>query len=1029
MTNQCRPRLIATVLAFAGLCACAHNLQADPSAVFKAETQVTDAPTAPAARPRWYGSEELRVAIEETNGLPKQIETGVGPSQRRWLTAASTLTVRQETTGAVGRPSHAAAASDGAVRASLAPLGLVMASRWSQDGAWLAWEMDFTGEGPRSGHGVTLDLPMLDPALQLFTPGDRGVVDLSVLPTHKPVAYGAYGWGGPSGRIAYVLPLVSVFDPASDSALTIALAPDSNIPHLQVEWIEARTLRLTLGQRGMGGGKPSPLRILFATHAADYRSALAAYANRFPAYFEPSLPQGHYEGAFYYHHIQDHPDFLEMERQNVRYIWSSFWFTHLGNYLPEEREWYPYTYAKWWSLRQKMSDGQINAFIEEILPHHIGTFAYFNVTEYGGGGGRSGDTAEANRLLRERFANALIKDAQGNAIPTWEGAMAMNPGAGYALRPFLDEQVRRHLQRLPNFEGFIIDRLDWASTLDYGHDDGLSMVGNRPVENLAMPVSEAVQEVCRLSHAAGKRVLVNQFWKVEMLRDVDGSCHESDYLAQRYLIPFRPAAAWQASKPYATQDLAPFEAHCKQRLQIALVPQMIAHRFPISQQAANERAADLQELFTPLFKAFAGRRQVLRPHCVSASGANDVNLFTDAQGRYLAPLTSRARFLTRGDRATETAQVTLSVPDAAGLTWAHAIPLGDSPYQAEVKAQAGRAIITARRHSCATLLVVGAGPEPRLDDPDSARLSAVRDARFPRQMHATPVTAVAPTGVVTRARLRLTGDSFYHPGPCRVQWNGATVGTLEAEQGSFPCALKALANPEVRIIAADDGAWYLPRHVELAIETEDGTRVSATWERGGDLAAGRTTRELVLSPRWNTQGVTPTTAVWKGLDGAGGGAWTGRFGSLAAWVAGTPSAESVLQKGFRLEVSQGDSHTWAPDCDDPRALVAPDTDGKRRVAACWFHRQQVVCEVTPTDRQPYRLTAYVLDYDRASRSVEASLTDALGDRLDVRPVSATDMGRGVYLTWAATGTATLQLRYSGTNANANAAISAVFIDR
>ena len=83
MTNQCRPRLIATVLAFAGLCACAHNLQADPSAVFKAETQVTDAPTAPAARPRWYGSEELRVAIEETNGLPKQIETGVGPSQRR----------------------------------------------------------------------------------------------------------------------------------------------------------------------------------------------------------------------------------------------------------------------------------------------------------------------------------------------------------------------------------------------------------------------------------------------------------------------------------------------------------------------------------------------------------------------------------------------------------------------------------------------------------------------------------------------------------------------------------------------------------------------------------------------------------------------------------------------------------------------------------------------------------------------------------------------------------------------------------
>ena len=93
----------------------------------------------------------------------------------------------------------------------------------------------------------------------------------------------------------------------------------------------------------------------------------------------------------------------------------------------------------------------------------IGTYAYFNVTEYGGAGGKTGDTAEAASILREQFANALVKDARGNDIPTWEGAMAMNPGSRYSLWPFLEDQVRRHLTRLPEIDGFVIDRLDWAS--------------------------------------------------------------------------------------------------------------------------------------------------------------------------------------------------------------------------------------------------------------------------------------------------------------------------------------------------------------------------------------------------------------------------------------------------------------------------------------------------------------------------------------------------------------------------------------
>ena len=188
----------------------------------------------------------------------------------------------------------------------------------------------------------------------------------------------------------------------------------------------------------------------------------------------------------------------------------------------------------------------------------------------------------------------------------------MNARTNCALFPALADQLQRHVKRLPELDGFVVDRLDWASRMDYGHDDGLSMLGARAVENMAGPVAEGVAEVCRQAHAAGWRVYVNQFWRIEVLRDNDGYCHEDDFVrGLGYLSPFRPVAAWNMEKPYSG-DLLQFEAQLKRRLQFAVFPQMIAHQFPISQQAPNPKAADLLELYAPLFAALAGKTQVLR---------------------------------------------------------------------------------------------------------------------------------------------------------------------------------------------------------------------------------------------------------------------------------------------------------------------------------------------------------------------------------------------------------------------------------
>ena len=428
-------------------------------------------------------SGELK-AILDADGMPTRIESGSGTARRMWMTSPAFVSVCNEA-------SQVSASPHGGL---ISALGLSCTSRWSSTPHGLAWDLQFDGTGKRAGHEVTIDLPVLASGLKIFTPSNNPEADVSAQPTHRPVPYGIMGW---TPGVAYVLPLVTVLDPATDRALTVALPPDVNIPHLQVEWIAGRTLRLTLAHRGMGGGKPSPLRILFYSHAADYRCALKAYSDQFPEYFEPPLPRGSAEGRVL---VSPHSGSSGFRGNGAaaRALHVVEFLVHLPRRLHARRpRWAPFTYGHHWKLGQMMSDEKIKAFVAEMKAHGIGVYGYFNVTEFGGVGAAADDsTAIPTHLLQTRFADALLKDAQGRAVPSWEGSSDMNPRLDGSFWPWLKMQCERYFQRLPELAGLIIDRLDWASRFDYGHDDGFSMIGNQSVENMAMPVAAAVREVC-----------------------------------------------------------------------------------------------------------------------------------------------------------------------------------------------------------------------------------------------------------------------------------------------------------------------------------------------------------------------------------------------------------------------------------------------------------------------------------------------------------------------------------------------------
>jgi hypothetical protein len=132
---------------------------------------------------------------------------------------------------------------------------------------------------------------------------------------------------------------------------------------------------------------------------------------------------------------------------------------------------------------------------------------------------------------------------------------------------------------------------------------------------------------------------------------------------------------------------------------------MIAHQFPISQQKPNARAADLLEIYAPLFDPLIGKRQVLLPHCVAATGDNDVNLFLNGAGEYVAPLTSRTRHRSRSAEQVEEVTVTLNTPDAGELRSAKVYSADGPAYDAVISSSHGTAAIRVAKHGTASVVV------------------------------------------------------------------------------------------------------------------------------------------------------------------------------------------------------------------------------------------------------------------------------------------------------------------------------------
>jgi hypothetical protein len=187
---------------------------------------------------------------------------------------------------------------------------------------------------------------------------------------------------------------------------------------------------------------------------------------------------------------------------------------------------------------------------------------------------------------------------------------------------------------------------------------------------------------------------------------------------------------------------------------------------------------------------------------------------------------------------------------------------------------------------------------------------------------------------------------------------------------------------------------------------------------------------LAVTLAWNAgRGVAEEAKLptFKGKDTKTLGKWKEKlgkkdeqYGKKAAWIALVTDL-AAKQNGYKLAVKDNDTWTWSEDDPGDKRVPQPAKDGEKTPATCWFADESFSLTVTPPETKPYKVTLYVVDYDRGGRAQEVKVEGI--DKAE--PIVAADCEGGVYLTWQADKPLTIKMNKVD---GPNCVVSAVFID-
>ena len=427
---------------------------------------------------------------------------------------------------------------------------------------------------------------------------------------------------------------------------------------------------------GIRDGRDLQTSLLISGQKADWRPALGWFYGQYKQYFDADPGFDKWDGIYGSGYEMLKSSLTSKQVADTyadEYARGARW-EELHGHFPHYGEMIPETSVNTW---KSLSDNFGEEMTREKIAEHcrvardagVGTFIYYNVTE------------SEYWFAQEKFADSVAKDELGNPIGAWQSqkypdkhaCWMMNADPATSFGKYMIEQAKDMVAAYPAAAGFFWDVYGRSYMFDFAHDDGITMIHNKPAYYPEFMYQRLMREdVGPLLHGKGMEITANKPVTVASTRGVDGVMMMED-------APREESPAWITAQSYLglTRHVMILDSNADNEemlyldcLRFGAFPSFPSGHDAKGQPVSSEvttRNRELEKQYLPYIEMFRGKQWIFYPEALELPENSYGNIFRLRDGSVMITMVSAWRALRNAEGFDGKSEVIARLPDAAEI--------------------------------------------------------------------------------------------------------------------------------------------------------------------------------------------------------------------------------------------------------------------------------------------------------------------------------------------------------------------------
>ena len=444
------------------------------------------------------------------------------------------------------------------------------------------------------------------------------------------------------------LPMVSFYQPEKNRHLSFCVPPDvenvlvhfTNITDqpdpfiynsLSYKTDEFPYFATTFYYLGLRDSKSTDIELVINSGAGEYRTSLAWLRDNYKEWFLPVNNKAYEDAGFYGvswpigNGVSDsaiREDIRWQKEMGLSLAQTHGNFPQYGLYVTDDSTWECIPHPQ---KNAGLSVASIRRLIELNREMGVSVYPYFNVVD------------GQKDYVEENFPGQIVRDALGDRVIEFESTYLMNADPELAFGSHLIDQAEKYLDTFSAAAGIYFDNAGKNYQVDFAHDDGITMIGNRPAYAMKFAFLRILSRLDTLFHKRNKCIIGYSAEYLEALRGID--IHDNSMTGEGK-VPMAEASRFMMldKRPVILEDgrqkdhLELYYQYC---LWLGAQPTVPDSRFEGDNLEVFNR-------YAPYLHALKIRRWLLEPNAVTLPAQQGLvgNIFQLPDGNFMLILAS-----------------------------------------------------------------------------------------------------------------------------------------------------------------------------------------------------------------------------------------------------------------------------------------------------------------------------------------------------------------------------------------------------